>query len=455
MSTHERDGLLDAIRANPDDDTPRLVYADWLDENAAGEAERARAEFIRVQCELARLDDDDIGRGAGTLRKALGERILGLEKKYKRAWAADLTGKGPLRGRECFFHFRRGFPDKAFGPAERLIAEGAELFRRAPITYLHVQGVTPENLGALLECPWLANVRSLSLNGPYTGDVQPGWDLLADCPHLSKLRYLWINHGRLTRAGGARLAAANPFPALRDFMASDVDLGAGGVAGLFGGRAFGRLAEAYFNKCGIDDDAVEVLARSPALAGLTKLSLPCHPLSAAAVRAITAGGYWPGLRKLVLYKCGLAEAAAEALAGAGPTGLRELDLSMNALGCVALAALARGRILQSLEVLNLSLNPVWDAGVEALVRSEYLGGLRRLHLSGSGIGPDGAKALAGCPSLSGLSWLTLHGCPILAEGAAALAESPHLGGLDRLQVSNVRGRAKTRLKERFGDRVGF
>ena len=40
--------LLAAILANPDEDTPRLVYADWLEEN--GEPERA--EFIRVQCEL-------------------------------------------------------------------------------------------------------------------------------------------------------------------------------------------------------------------------------------------------------------------------------------------------------------------------------------------------------------------------------------------------------------------
>src|SRR5437870_4931167 len=59
--------LLAAICAHPDDDTLRLVYADWLDENlpdampspAAGPS--ARAEYIRVQCRLARqpLDDPD------------------------------------------------------------------------------------------------------------------------------------------------------------------------------------------------------------------------------------------------------------------------------------------------------------------------------------------------------------------------------------------------------------
>ena len=42
--------LLAAVLAAPDDDTPRLVYADWLTEQGDGE----RAEFVRVQCELAR-----------------------------------------------------------------------------------------------------------------------------------------------------------------------------------------------------------------------------------------------------------------------------------------------------------------------------------------------------------------------------------------------------------------
>lgn len=41
--------VLAAILANPADDTPRLVYADWLDEHNQPE----RAEFIRVQIGLA------------------------------------------------------------------------------------------------------------------------------------------------------------------------------------------------------------------------------------------------------------------------------------------------------------------------------------------------------------------------------------------------------------------
>ncbi len=47
----ERDLLLDTILNNPDDDTARLVYADWLSE-FGGVRGAARAEFIRVQCEL-------------------------------------------------------------------------------------------------------------------------------------------------------------------------------------------------------------------------------------------------------------------------------------------------------------------------------------------------------------------------------------------------------------------
>lgn len=42
--------LLKAIMKNPDDDTTRLIYADWLEEN--GQCERG--EFIRVQVALSR-----------------------------------------------------------------------------------------------------------------------------------------------------------------------------------------------------------------------------------------------------------------------------------------------------------------------------------------------------------------------------------------------------------------
>jgi uncharacterized protein (TIGR02996 family) len=46
----DHDALLAAVIAHPDDDTPRLVMADWFQENG----QETRAEFIRVQCELAK-----------------------------------------------------------------------------------------------------------------------------------------------------------------------------------------------------------------------------------------------------------------------------------------------------------------------------------------------------------------------------------------------------------------
>jgi len=44
------DALLASILDRPEDDLPRLVFADWLDKNG----EHDRSEFIRVGCELAR-----------------------------------------------------------------------------------------------------------------------------------------------------------------------------------------------------------------------------------------------------------------------------------------------------------------------------------------------------------------------------------------------------------------
>ena len=76
------------IIANPDDDTVRLVFADWLQENGQEE----RAEFIRVQCRIA---DRDLERPGGSTvaptHRCKVCRALWVE------WPADPAKPPPLQ----------------------------------------------------------------------------------------------------------------------------------------------------------------------------------------------------------------------------------------------------------------------------------------------------------------------------------------------------------------------
>jgi uncharacterized protein (TIGR02996 family) len=51
--TDDREALLAAIRINPDEDAPRLMYADHLDGlDAPTDLDRATAEFVRLSCDM-------------------------------------------------------------------------------------------------------------------------------------------------------------------------------------------------------------------------------------------------------------------------------------------------------------------------------------------------------------------------------------------------------------------
>ena len=52
----DRDALLRAICDNPEDDAPRLIYADWLDEHG----DPRQAEFIREHIALAHVPWSDL-----------------------------------------------------------------------------------------------------------------------------------------------------------------------------------------------------------------------------------------------------------------------------------------------------------------------------------------------------------------------------------------------------------
>src|SRR5258708_4338317 len=83
--------FLQASKEQPDDDTPRLILADWLEDHD----EEPRAEFLRVQLQLAQP-------GKHPRRRALRERELQLVTQHAAGWLA------PLPSQTSTWSFHRG-----------------------------------------------------------------------------------------------------------------------------------------------------------------------------------------------------------------------------------------------------------------------------------------------------------------------------------------------------------
>src|SRR4051794_28757608 len=150
----EDKGLLADILENPDDDAPRLIYADWLDEHARDESDRARAEFIRLQIEDAQRMSEDAPRAV--------ERDLRLDELLRRfghAWDRELRSLvTPPR-------YRRGFIESFEAPPD--FPENAErIWQLAPIRSVALSGYgSPEAFDHILACPQMARVTQLELLG--------------------------------------------------------------------------------------------------------------------------------------------------------------------------------------------------------------------------------------------------------------------------------------------------
>ena len=84
--TVEQAFLKDVV-THPDDDFPRLVYADWLEEHG----DPARAAFIRAQCRLRKLGPFDPERY--DLEAAEADLLPKHEKRWKKP-LAKITGQG-------------------------------------------------------------------------------------------------------------------------------------------------------------------------------------------------------------------------------------------------------------------------------------------------------------------------------------------------------------------------
>jgi uncharacterized protein (TIGR02996 family) len=422
--------LLAAVCAAPEDDLPRLAFADWLEE----QGDLDSAEFIRVQCRLASLPED------APARPGLERREEELFAANGVRWREELPAWARPFGQwqsEVRRHFRRGFLADVACTATQWLKGAAKLIDRVPVERLLLKGCT----GLVAE--------------------------VARSPHLTRLRKLAVRpsgaRARGITAADVRSLSALQAPCLTHLDVGDGGIGDEGIASLLTLPVLPQLTGLSVAGNDLSNAGARKLARAPALAGLTSFNLSCNRLGPDAVAAIASSPYLSGLRVLELAVNRLGSDSARHLADSRTlTKLEELDLGgsstpfdeglrllaesprmetlrrlrlafgdIRAQGMEALAATTRRARLEHLDLYHC---PIGDRGLAAIVRSPVAETLRVLDVRNCHVGPEGVMALAGSPHLGKLEVLRLGHCGAGEREADALLGSPHLKRLRKLTI---------------------
>jgi uncharacterized protein (TIGR02996 family) len=305
------EAFLQAIIENPDDDTSRLVYADWLDEQGQPD----RAEFIRLQVRLS----GGAVRGADRLRRRERKLLLAHEKE----WAAPLHGMVRRAG------FRRGFPERVTLTGEDFLAHAGTLFRLAPVRHLIFTEVG-NLLPRVMDSPHLARVRVLDSRTFAGQKVRT----LVRSPHLGGLQGLVLRFAGLDDGDAAALAAAPKLAGLKLLDLYGSNIGAAGAMMLAGSVHLGELTDLVLGDNQEVGDVGAALLAGPEmrLSGLTRLHLSFTGIGNVGARALADSPHLPNLRFLDLGFNDIGSPGALALVGSPHRkGLVYLGLRGNPL----------------------------------------------------------------------------------------------------------------------------
>jgi uncharacterized protein (TIGR02996 family) len=458
-----------AIIAHPEEDTPRLAYADWLDEHDDPD----RAEFIRVQCRLADLPPSEpewvdlIERQDELVARLLHRRLTHVAELPDRFY----FGTDLLDAHEEAF--RRGFPyfiDCQISGTQwnraAVARAGADLERLTRTTTLRgfqPYGTPPPLLTELLASPVIAELNGLALSPEPTST---GWRTelvayyrrLVTNPSLRGVKHLYLYRG--TPPGAvAELIRAETFDAVVRLTIQNLEGTKTALGKLTRAAWFRRLKHFRTHLIG-PEIAVPVVTGLGWLPELHTLELPQFASGAVAALAETE---FPALARLIYgYDSSLKPDCAQLLAGARFPALVAFEASDSGLTNTGLAELLKGAWFERLRVLELPGSGIGDRGVKALVEHPVAKELRKLRLGNNPFGATGLAALAAPGALPVLSTLDLHshgkrkvapadlaaflsklqlptlrhldlsGWPLGTAGAKALAENPTLAGLTRL-----------------------
>ncbi|HLL25694.1 MAG TPA: TIGR02996 domain-containing protein, partial [Kofleriaceae bacterium] len=403
--------LLRAIRERPDDDEPRLVYADFLSERGD-----PRGELIVLQCKLARLDRDD------DERRWMDVRMRALLDAHRATWRAGLDDI-PTLG---LGYLERGFVRRVALYEEPFVAHAESLLAAAPMleaVYLRgTEWATPPRVP-----PELVQLREVQL-----GSTAFALAALAS-PYVENIECLQF----ASECDGPRIVEALArvrLPRLRSLDLGGTRAGRHGVAALLAWPGLAQLTHLDLSNCELDD--VGELVGSPNIGKLELLSLAANPLGRRGALAVLTSPQLAALEELRLDQTN----AGDAVAYATLPALATLRYSGNPLDADDAVALADARTLTALERLELGganthAPTVNAAAAAAILATQNLPALVAIDLGQNHFGPAASATMlrdmrAGLRSL-GLAYTSLD-----QRGVGALASNPSAATLERLDISN-------------------
>jgi uncharacterized protein (TIGR02996 family) len=353
--------LLSAIADDPDDDTARLVFADFLDEKGT-DSDSARAKFIRAQVELARPAQ----RGESARRRELLSEAKKLSKQYGAQWAAPVfdalgTKDEPFWREVSYDSWDRGFFDWLnFDNLKELRKRLPAVRALTPITVVTLWHFNDADVRKLARMPEMNTVKTLSLCGDGFDDSAKDIGdetatTLAESPHLTRLETLSLIQNRLTNEGVRAIAHS--------------------------GRLT-RLAKLHLYGNQVNNDTYAMLAASPLGRRMTEWSVDgSFAVNAAAARILARATHLTHITSLSFSNTDMTDDGVEALAKAEHlSGLTELDFRCTNITHQGVRALARSRVFANLERLNFVKTWINGFGARFLRESPYLKKIKFLAL---------------------------------------------------------------------------
>ena len=311
---NEREAFIHQIRENPDDEFPRLVYADYLEEMGD-----VRGELIRLQCKLPKLDV--MGEPWRTTRR----RIKELLNANAERWLAPLRDAGAegiaLRS------FQRGLIERVVvkqGTAAQALERLCEL--EPALQYVELRVESHEQLQEL-ELP--AQVTTLDISHNSFQDVSE--DFLSSLAWASSLRgfvarncrlddkqmsgllnnqfenltALSLDGNRFSWETLGELVKKHWFPGIEDLSLCTNSIGARnhqeqmprGIMSVLGGIGT-KLESLAMATCNLRDGDVNELLESPGASQLRSLNLRSNSLSLKVIASFVEQDSMPNLAEL-------------------------------------------------------------------------------------------------------------------------------------------------------------